>query len=228
MPYGMHSLNRCYNGCMNQRTLVIANAFLIGIAFVIGIFLFPGLPAQMADHWSALGKTDGTLPKAWGVFLLPAIMLLLLCVSLLLPKIDPMHQNVKQFRTSYQNFFFWIGVFLFYVYLLTLGWNLGWRFSMLAALIPAFAALWFIVGVLLARVKRNWFVGIRTPWTMESELVWDKTHRLGSLLFRISAGIMLLALFVPQYTLWILLAPIALSIIACVVYSYIEYRRERV
>ena len=212
---------------MNQRTFIIANVFLIGIAAVIGIFLFPGLPAQMVDHWNAAGKADGTVPKVWGVFLLPLIMLALLGLSLLLPKIDPMHQNVKLFRTSYQHFFFWIGVFLFYIYVLMLGWNLGWRFSFVMALVPAIAALWFIIGVLLGRVKRNWFVGIRTPWTMESEQVWDKTHVLGSLLFKISAAVTLAALFVPQFIVWLLLAPIGISVIVCVVYSYIEYRREK-
>lgn len=213
---------------MNQRTMLVANVGLIVAAVIIGIFLYPALPAQMASHWDISGAANGSMPKLWAIFLFPVLMILTLGLSIVLPMIDPMKKNIELFRRSYQNFFLWIGVFMFYLFVITLGWNLGWRFNMTVALVPALAVLWFVVGVLLGRAKQNWFVGIRTPWTMESESVWDKTHALGSLLFRISAGITLLGIFFPQLLFYFLILPIITSSVVCIVYSYIEFRRERV
>ncbi len=212
---------------MNQRTMIIANAVLIAIVLVIGIFLYPALPEKMVSHWDATGVANGTLPKFWAIFSFPLIMILILGLSVILPLIDPMKKNVEAFRRSYQNFFLWIGIFLFYLFVLMLGWNLGWRFNFTTALLPAFAVLWFIIGELLSRSKRNWFVGIRTPWTMESDFVWDKTHELGAKVFKIAAVIILIGTFFPALSLYFLFIPIALSAFIPVVYSYIEFSRKK-
>ncbi len=213
---------------MNQRTMVFANIALIVVSLLIGIFLYPALPAEIASHWNAAGVADGMLPKFWGVFLLPMLMIVVLGLSQLLPLLDPMRANVESFRRSYQNFFFWIGVFLFYIFLLTVAWALGWRFNFTLALIPALAALFFVIGSLLAHSKRNWFIGIRTPWTMQSEEVWDKTNQLGGLLFKICAGLMLLGLVLPQYLIYFILLPVGATVVATIAYSYIEFRRQKV
>lgn len=208
--------------------MVLANAGLILVALIIGVFLYPALPAQIATHWNMQGVADGVMPKFWGLFLVPFIMVITLLLSVFLPLIDPMRENVQAFRRSYQNFFFWIGVFLFYLFVLMIGWNVGWRFNFTMALIPAMAALFFIVGSFLGRSKRNWFVGIRTPWTMESEDVWDKTNQLGGLMFQVSAAVMLGGIIFPQYLLYFIVVPIGITVVATTVYSYIEFRRERV
>jgi uncharacterized membrane protein len=211
---------------MSQRSMIIANVVLIAGTLVIGTFLYPALPKEMVSHWDAAGVANGTLPKFWAIFSFPLIMILILGLSVILPIIDPMKKNVESFRRSYQNFFLWIGIFLFYLFVLMLGWNLGWRFNFTTALLPAFAVLWFIIGVLLSRSKRNWFVGIRTPWTMESEEVWDKTHEVGARVFKFAAAIILIGTFFPAYSVYFLFIPIALSALIPIVYSYIEFSRK--
>ena len=62
-------------------------------------------------------------------------------------------------------------------------------------IIPAFAVLLFYIGILIKHAKRNWFIGIRTPWTLSSDKVWDKTHALGGKLFQVSAVITLGGIF---------------------------------
>jgi uncharacterized membrane protein len=206
--------------------MIIANAVLIVGALIIGIFLYPALPEQMASHWDASGTANGMLPKLWAIFLFPVIMGFILALSLVLPMIDPMKKNIDAFRRSYQNFFLWISIFLFYLFVLTLGWNLGWRFNFSTALMPAFAVLWFIIGVLLSRAKRNWFVGIRTPWTMQSDEIWDKTHELGARVFKISAGVILVGTFLPGWALYLLFVPAGASALIPIVYSYLLFRKH--
>jgi uncharacterized membrane protein len=212
---------------MNQRTMIIANAILIAGTLFIGVFLFPALPEKIATHWDASGLANGSLPKFWAVFLIPFIMTLMLGLSVLLPIIDPMKKNVESFRRSYQNLFLWISIFLFYLFILMMSWNLGWRFNFATALMPALGVLWFVIGVLLSRSKRNWFVGIRTPWTMESEEVWHKTHEIGALIFKIAAGIIVIGAFFPAWSVYILTLAVVVSAIIPVIYSYIEFTREK-
>lgn len=117
-------------------------------------------------------------------------------------------------------------VFLLYVYLLTIEWNLRRRFVMIRFLAPGFAILFFFCGVLLERTKRNMFIGIRTPWTLTSDRVWDKTHRLGGTLFKIVGVLSLGGIVIPSHTIRFVLAPVLLAALGVVLYSYREHVKE--
>jgi len=95
------------------------------------------------------------------------------------------------------------------------------------ALIPALGFLFFYIGMIMKHLKRNWFIGIRTPWTISSDKVWDKTHKLGGILFRISGVITIFGIFFKNYLLWFVLAPLLVSAVWLIVYSYLEYRKEQ-
>jgi len=96
------------------------------------------------------------------------------------------------------------------------------------ALIPAIGFLFIYIGLILKHLKQNWFIGIRTPWSLSNEKVWNKTHKLGSKLFVIS-GIITLAgiLFPPTFMILFILVPILASSIWLIVYSYLIYRKEK-
>ncbi len=96
-------------------------------------------------------------------------------------------------------FFIALNVFFLYVYGLTLAWNLGNHFNLKQFLIPALALLIACIGVVLLNSKPNWFIGIRTPWTLSSETNWEKTHKLGAVLFELSALIMLLGVVFHEH-----------------------------
>ena len=101
------------------------------------------------------------------------------------------------------------------------------RFSINQLLIPAFAALFFYAGILIDKAKRNWFVGIRTPWTLSSQKVWDKTHQLGGQLFKLSAIIALLGLLSESLAIYLMIGPIILASIYLFVYSYWIFQKEK-
>ncbi len=80
-------------------------------------------------------------------------------------------------------------------------------------------------GVMMENAKRNWFIGIRTPWTMSSDSVWNKTHAIGGKLFKISGGIAFLGVLFPDYAFFLVIAPIILSALYVTAYSYFEYKK---
>jgi uncharacterized membrane protein len=87
--------------------------------------------------------------------------------------------------------------------------------------------LFFYIGILLENAKRNWFIGIRTPWTLSSEKVWNKTHKLGSKMFKISGIIVLIGFLFQKYVTYFILIPTLFVAFYLVIYSYVEYRKEK-
>jgi uncharacterized membrane protein len=105
-------------------------------------------------------------------------------------------------------------------------WNTGSRFNFTTAIVPAMAVLFFCVGAFLKNLKRNWFMGIRTPWTLSSDVVWDKTHQLSGKLFKAAAIISLLGLFFQSnVVIFLIIIPVILAAVISVVYSYLLYRK---
>jgi uncharacterized membrane protein len=92
---------------------------------------------------------------------------------------------------------------------------------------PAFGVLFYAAGILIKNSKRNYFIGIRTPWTLQSDEVWGRTHRRGSLLFRAAGVIAALGVILPEQAIWLLLAPVGVFTIYIVIYSYLEYKKVK-
>lgn len=213
---------------MNTRTTLIVVLLMIVAATIVGGALWNRLPDPMASHWGPNDEVNGYMSKFWGVFLLPLITLGMTALFLVIPSIDPLKANIAQFRDVFNLFIMLIVAFMLYLYALTLRWNLGYTdFGMSEAMLPAMGILFFFIGFLLRKAKRNFFIGIRTPWTLSSDRVWDETHRLGSVLFMVSGVLAFLgSLFGGTTAFWFLLVPIIGSTLITLVYSYVIYQRE--
>jgi uncharacterized membrane protein len=213
----------------------VATGLLLGIIVVmigVGAYLYPSLPEQIAAHWDAAGSVNGYMPKFWGVFLFPIILIVLFGAYWVIPLLDPHHANIANFRRQYNIFWLCIFVFLAYLFALAMLWNYaGVQFNFTAALAPALALFYFVIGWLLPQTKQNWFVGIRTPWTLSSEHVWDKTHQLAGVLFKLAAIAPLIAFIFPGAgavpVITLLVVPIVIAAVISVLYSFILYRQEQ-
>ena len=201
--------------------------FTIFISFVLALFLYPQMPERMASHWNIKGEVDGYMSKFWGLFLMPFTLLVLFLLFLLIPKVDPLKENIKKFRRYFDGFILLITLFLFYVYLLTILWNLGVRFDMGKMTIPTLGLLFYYTGILIEHTQRNWFIGIRTPWTLSSEEVWKKTHKLGGRLLKISGIVALLGIFFQDLALLFAIVLPLFSVPFTVFYSYFEYSKTK-
>ena len=211
---------------MNIRKSEITIIAIILLSFVIGIYFYPHMPEKIASHWDSKGLVDGYMSKTWGLFLMPLISVGLFLLFVLIPKIDPLKMNIEQFRKYYDGFVVLVIGFLFYIYILTILWNTGIRFDMIQFLAPAFGILFYYTGILTENAKRNWFIGIRTPWTMSNKKVWEKTHKVGGRLFKIAGIISLLGIFFHDYAFIFIIAPVILVAAYTIIYSFIEYQKQ--
>lgn len=200
---------------------------LIIISAVIGLYYYNIMPAIMASHWNSQGQVNGYMSKFWGLFLMPMITLVMYLMFLLIPKIDPLKKNIEKFRAHFDWFILLITLFLFYIYTLSIAANLGYGFNMTIMMLPALGILFIYIGFLLEHAKRNWFIGIRTPWTLSSDKVWDKTHMVGGKLFKAAGALAFLGLIFEKYALWIVIISVLWATLYTVVYSYLEYRKEQ-
>jgi uncharacterized membrane protein len=200
---------------------------MVVASFIIGAVFYPYLPTQVVSHWSAAGQPNGYMSRLWGVLALPIIFLLVAIVLFFLPRIDPKRRNIEKFRKYFDYFIIAFAIFFYYLYLLTLVWNVNDNFNLTIALIPALAALFYLLGFFLPHTESNWTIGIRTPWTLSSERVWKKTHAIGGIAFKICAVFILFGVIFPSAAIWLIIVPILVTAIGLVVYSYLLYRKER-
>jgi uncharacterized membrane protein len=213
---------------MKLKKLDIIAISIIVASFITSIYFYSEIPYMMASHWDIGGNANGYIPKTWGAFLMPGISLVMFLLFKKLPSIDPLKKNVKKFMDHYQKFIIMMLVFLFYSNALIVLWNVGFLFSFRQAFLPAFSVLFFFIGVFIKKTKRNWFIGIKTPWTMSNDKVWEKTHDRASLLFKLSGVVSLLSVFDEKYSLVLLLAPVLGAIVYLYIYSYVEYKKLKV
>lgn len=210
---------------MNKALLI--GLLIVTASFITGIILYPQMPSLMASHWNVKGEVDGYMNKFWGLFLMPIISALMLLLFVYIPRIDPLKENIKKFRNYFNNFIILIITFFAYLYLLTIIWSHGITFNIIAFLMPAFSILFYYIGILIEHAKMNWFIGIRTPWTLSDEGVWNRTHKKGGLLFKLTGLITLLGLLLPDYAFIILLAPLLSATVYLIVYSYLDYKKVK-
>jgi uncharacterized membrane protein len=202
-------------------------AFIIVlIQFFVAFYLYPSMPEVIAIHWNIYGEADGYGSKLIGLFLIPAIELLLIPLFLVLPRIDP-KASPEELMGVYDWFIMIFTIYLAYVFGLSVAWNLGYRFDLLRLLVPMLGIMFIGIGEILGKVEMNWFMGIRTPWTLTSQQVWNETHRLGGKLFKISGALAFLAVFFSGWiALLLAILPVLLSGVYVTIYSYIQFKKE--
>jgi uncharacterized membrane protein len=211
---------------MSTKAANITIITLVVISFLLAIVLYPVMPDPMPSHWNAAGEINGYMSKFWGLFLMPLITLGMILLFIAIPRIDPLKANIAQFIESYNLMVVLFVVYMLYVYILTLLAAWGVPFNMTTMLLPAMGLLFIVIGFLIGKAKRNFFIGIRTPWTLSSDTVWAKTHELGKWMF-IGAGIICIpCAFLGEAAFWVMMIALMTAAFVPIVYSYILWKRE--
>jgi len=210
---------------MNAKRRFAATVALVGGAALTSVAVYGDLPAEMAIHWGPAGDADGWTSRPVGAFGLPALMVALAALLWSVPRFDPLGENYEAFRPTYDWFVVAALAFLGYVHGIVLATNLGVDISMTRALVPAMAALYYGAGVLLDRAEPNWFVGIRNPWTLSDDQVWERTHEKGAALFKAAAVLTLGGVVAGEYAFAFLIGPLLLAALATTAYSYWTYSK---
>ncbi|MEL7663656.1 MAG: SdpI family protein [Methanosarcina mazei] len=209
-----------------MRKVTAAIIGLVLFSFILSIYFYPHVPDQMATHWDSQGEVNGYMSKFWGSFFMPLLITGLVILFLVIPKIDPRKENIEMFRKHYEGFRLVLIIFLVLVHLHILLWNTGTQISPNAVIPLGMGLLFYYAGVLTENAEQNWFIGIRTPWTLSSENVWKRTNCLGGKLFRIAGITAFSGVFFPEYAIYFILVPAVIVVVITVVYSYLEYKKE--
>lgn len=194
-------------------------------ALALSTWAYPLLPEQVASHWGIDSQVNGYMGKFWGVFLVPLIMVLLAALLQVLPRLDPTHRNTDELRQQMGGISVVIILFMLVLHTLLLAWNLDYQVSFNVVLPVLLGGLFFYVGKICRGAKRNWFMGVRTPWTLSSDEVWDATNQRAGKLFQASGIIAILSALVPAYSFWFIIVPVMATALYSVAYSYFLYKK---
>lgn len=208
---------------MFTRSLVVSAVFFL-IAVIAAVWLYPQLPAQMPTHWGLQGHVDGTMPRFWGAAF-PALMILVLGLLMpLLPRISPRRFEITPFAPVYAILMLTIQDVMLVVGLSVLLSGAGYALPMPMIAMLSVGVLLMVLGNYMGKLRKNFFIGIRTPWTLTSDAVWERTHRLGGRLFMLAGLVMVVGVLIGA-PVWLAIATIAAAVLIPCVYSYLVYRR---
>lgn len=203
---------------------------LILAMLVFGFAVYGRLPDQLPSHWNINGEVDGTMSRLGALLFLPGLSLVVWLVLLALPRIDPLRRSYPAFDGTLRLFINSITLFMAMLYAGMLAAGLGWRVEVPRLVMIGVGILFVVLGNEMGRLKPNWFVGIRTPWTLADPEVWRSTHRVGGRVFfvvglAIVAAGLLLPLAVGGYT--VLVGAIGIVLFSFG-YSYLLWRQRAV
>lgn len=209
----------------------LKNDWLIWI-ILIAPFIFIAIfwnqfPDKFPTHFNFKGEVDDYSDKTQGLFLLPGINLLMYFIFILLPVIDPSRKNYGLFQDKFKIIRLVLHLFFAFIFFLNSFYALGYNVNISQLIIYGILILLLIIGNYLGNVRHNYFIGIRTPWTLANEEVWTKTHRLAAKTW-VSASLITMAVmpFLPDdIREFIFLTYLAVIAIVPIVYSYVVFRK---
>ncbi|MED3973261.1 SdpI family protein [Priestia megaterium] len=209
---------------MKKHLFPLGITLLTLVAWLIAL---PHLPATMPIHWGANGEADGFATKINAMILTVGIMALIYFIIAFIPRIDPRKESYKYFSKTYNILLNAVLLLFFFINMSTILQGLGYNVPM-SYIVPVIVGIIFIIiGNYLQRVRSNYFMGIRTPWTLSNENVWKKTHRLSGKIFFIGGLLILVSAFLPEeYTSIIRWVTIVFCVVVPYLYSYLAYKKE--
>ncbi|RYM02144.1 SdpI family protein [Sporolactobacillus sp. THM7-7] len=207
-----------------RKHLIPVIVFAAALGLWIGFY--PKMPDQVPIHWGPDGQVDGYASRLQAMISTMVPMIVIYVLTLALPKMDPKRRNYKYFSKSYD--YIQIALLLFFLAI-----NAMVVFSGVGYSLPTVHFVQILIGFLfiflgnyLQSVKQNYFLGIRTPWTLSNETVWKKTHRVGSRLFIIAGILLIVSGFLQGFwPIVILIAIIVCLLVFSFAYSYWLYRK---
>lgn len=196
-------------------------------AAVFGFVMLDRLPERVASHWGAHGQVNGYSSRLELVLLVPMLSLVLAVVLAYAPQLDPKRRNFPLHAGAYWVVTNAILAFLAVVHVMLIGFNLGWPMNINVVMGVGLGLLFMVLGNLLTRVRPNWIFGVRTPWTLSSDVSWRESHRMAGYGF-VAAGLAVLvtAFAAPNAVVIVMLIGVGGTALASVVWSYFAWKGD--
>ncbi len=201
----------------------MSSAFVL-IAVVAALWLYPEFPSQMPTHWDLQGNVNGTLPRFWGAAMPALIILFLALLTSVLPVVSPRRFEIASFEPVYTLLMLVVQAAMLVIGLSVLLAAGGYAVCVPTIAMLSIGVLLMVLGNYMGKLRKNFFIGIRTPWTLASDVVWERTHRLGGWVF-VVAGMAVVICTLAGLPTWLSFAVIALAALIPCGYSYVVYQR---
>jgi uncharacterized membrane protein len=205
----------------------LVNGGLIILTFLVGLLLKPQLPSRLPSHWNIQGNIDGYMPTNQALWFFPALMLGMFLLFQLLPKLDPKKDKYQLFKREWEILQTVFLVFFAYIHGITLYAGIKGNVPINSLMFIGLGILFTLLGNYLSKIRQNYFIGIRVPWTLASEENWNKTHRYASWCF-VAAGIFTVfdGVFVPQIAPGAAIGGIMLAGLLPIIYSFLLFKQK--
>ncbi|MGE0755667.1 MAG: SdpI family protein [Pirellulaceae bacterium] len=209
--------------------IYIGVAVAVTVASVVATcIVYPWLPAEIPIHWNIRGEIDDHGSKEWAAFLAPGFMVGLLVLLALIPWMSPRHFTVDTFQTTYWFIATVIMTTFAYIQVLILWAGLRGPVDTTRPLLTGLLIMFALIGSAMGNVRQNFWVGVRTPWTLASERVWNDTHWLAARMFVVASvlglGLLILPLPLPAVSVAVFVLIMAAALVP-VIYSLVRYKR---
>jgi uncharacterized membrane protein len=209
-----------------KRRYFLVGAALAAIAAAVFAYFLPQLPAQVPIHWDIHGRPDGHGSRWMLLAVGPGLMLAMLGLFALLPRLSPKRFEMESFERTWLDLMLIVVLLLGYFFAVAMWSSLSPPADRSRALVAGLCLAAILIGNLLGKVRRNFFIGIRTPWTLASERIWYDTHRNAARV-AVVAGIVALAGVILGAPTWTSVAIVIAGFTWPVLYSLILFLRQR-
>ncbi|GAB2584389.1 SdpI family protein [Dyella jejuensis] len=209
---------------MKPRSSWWISAVFLSALLAVFVWLRPRMPALVATHWNARGNVNGYMTPMHAVLVPTLAIVTLGLLTWLLPRISPRRYAIGPFVSAFAVVMLALQALVLVAALGVLLNAAGHPVRMPWLCMISLGALLLVMGNYMDKLRQNFFMGIRTPWTLASEAVWERTHRLSGWMF-VLAGLAVIAIALLQAPLWSMLCVIAASVLVPCVYSYVIYQR---
>ncbi|MEZ4659078.1 MAG: SdpI family protein [Caldilineaceae bacterium] len=216
------------SGHLNK--MVLFSAVVIGVMFLLAAWAWVQIPegAQIPVHWGLNGTADRYGGKFEGLLLPPLITLGIALLMAVIPRLDPRGENIARSPQAYKAI--WVGILLFMlaIHAIAILAALGWSVNIGRIVGSMVGILFIVLGNYMGKIRSNYTMGIRTPWTLASELSWNKTHRLGGKLFVTLGVLVVIVALLGQsaLTFYIMISGLLITVIAVFAYSYVVWKND--
>jgi len=215
---------------MAFRRGLLWSSIIVVIMLALSAYAWVVLPAdvRIPTHWGISGQPDAYGGKAEGLLLLPAISAGLALLLFFIARVEPRQRHIRLSATAYMAIWLAVLGLMAVIHAFAVMTALGIALDINIVLPIALGVLFVIIGNYFGKLRSNFFAGIRTPWTLSSDLAWDKTHRFGGKLFVLLGVIFILsALFrAPILFFYLLMGELLLVTVLLTVYSYFAWRGD--
>lgn len=207
-----------------KRHSWVVSAIFLAISLGAALWFYPALPGEAPIHWNAAGHADGWAPRLWAAAIWPLLIFGLAVLTAVLPRISPRKFEMESFARVYEFIMLVMQGTMLVMGVGVLLAGTGHEVPIGLIVTVAVGVLLLVIGNYMGKFRKNFFIGIRTPWALASNAVWERTHRFGGWLLAIAGVAWIVGALAHVPMNWLIGVVLAAALLSCV-YSYVVYRR---